>query len=145
MPALTNSKLGSPLGRTGADVTNRCPCWSRKKSRKELRTQAAGRSGGAEPQQERAKRAEERPGGPLSLRRTRTIGTRSMGTRTMVTSHGLQASTLRTHTPSLSSSDAVCRLYRPLLLTLHRPPAPADHGACKSIIVDTSMITESYK
>lgn len=70
MPALTNSRLGSPLGRTVEDGTSRCPCFCRKKSRKVLRTRAAGSSGG-QPPKERAERAERRPAGPLTGRSLR--------------------------------------------------------------------------
>lgn len=38
MPAFTNSRLGSPRGRTGEDGTTRCPCCSLKKSMNFLRT-----------------------------------------------------------------------------------------------------------
>lgn len=113
MPALTNSRLGSPLGRTGEDGTGRCPCLSRKNSTKALRTRAAG-SGGGEPLKERSEAAERKPGVPLSgrsLRRSSLI-IQITASRAEPVPQGLQAAKRRMRTASRFFFSRGCKTVR---------------------------------
>lgn len=140
MPALTNSRLGSPLGRTGADGTSRCPCFWRKKSRKVLRTRAEESSGG-QPLKERAGPAERRPGAPLrgrSLQRSsRSIWTTDPDhtgpTRTTVTL--TQRTTAWTTGRCSSSAGLMADCYRNC--TVHSAPCCPEGEASEYHQVNT--------